>query len=404
MIKELRLTHWKSFSEATLYIDPLTFLIGPNASGKSNILDAFAFLNKIAWGRPIHYAVKGDAELSGLRGGVDWLVREGADKATLSVVVDGPEAHISYRYEISLRRRDGEVELCAEALYELQHKKEQSLYCTANEEEGVSMIPTYFYTGKQGKPRRGDMSKALCLLYQIKSVRAHERPSASMERIEQACTYVLEALQQVFILDPIPNHMRGYSPLSEELLPDASNIAGVLAAIPAQPLEAQLQTYLAHLPENDILRVWAEKVGRFGTDAMLYCQERRGAEMLEVDARSMSDGTLRFLAILVALLTRKEHSTIIIEEVDNGLHPSRAQLLVRMLKELGSQRHIDVLCTTHNPVLIDELGVEMLPFISFVKRDKERGDSQIELLEDLAHLPKLMAQSSFGELMVKGKI
>jgi AAA15 family ATPase/GTPase len=36
MIKELRVKHWKGFEQATLYIDPLTILIGPNASGKSN--------------------------------------------------------------------------------------------------------------------------------------------------------------------------------------------------------------------------------------------------------------------------------------------------------------------------------------------------------------------------------
>jgi len=40
MIKELTLTNWKSFEKATLYIDPLTIIIGANASGKSNTLDA----------------------------------------------------------------------------------------------------------------------------------------------------------------------------------------------------------------------------------------------------------------------------------------------------------------------------------------------------------------------------
>lgn len=41
MIKELNLKNWKSFKDSTLYIDPLTILIGTNASGKSNLLDAF---------------------------------------------------------------------------------------------------------------------------------------------------------------------------------------------------------------------------------------------------------------------------------------------------------------------------------------------------------------------------
>ena len=43
MITELHISNWKSFGEeTTLYIAPLTFVIGANASGKSNILDALA--------------------------------------------------------------------------------------------------------------------------------------------------------------------------------------------------------------------------------------------------------------------------------------------------------------------------------------------------------------------------
>lgn len=45
-----------------------------------------------------------------------------------------------------------------------------------------------------------------------------------------------------------------------------------------------------------------------------------------------------------------------------------------MLKDLSRQRQVDVLCTTHNPVLLDELGSKMIPFISDVTRD-EHGDS-----------------------------
>ncbi|MFK8163712.1 MAG: AAA family ATPase, partial [Lewinella sp.] len=44
MIKSITLKNWKSFGEATLYVDPLTVLIGTNASGKSNFLDALVFL------------------------------------------------------------------------------------------------------------------------------------------------------------------------------------------------------------------------------------------------------------------------------------------------------------------------------------------------------------------------
>ena len=94
---------------------------------------------------------------------------------------------------------------------------------------------------------------------------------------------------------------------------------------------------------------------------------------------------------------------LIIEEIDNGLHPSRAKELVKVLKDISHERNVDVLCTTHNPVLISELGNEMIPFISYVARD-EKGSSQICLLEDKENLAKLMASGNVGDLMIMDKI
>lgn len=69
MIKEIRFQNWKSFEDATLYIDPLTVLIGPNASGKSNALDALEFLRRIANGMDVRTALGGNEVVAPLRGG-----------------------------------------------------------------------------------------------------------------------------------------------------------------------------------------------------------------------------------------------------------------------------------------------------------------------------------------------
>ena len=95
---------------------------------------------------------------------------------------------------------------------------------------------------------------------------------------------------------------------------------------------------------------------------------------------------------------------IVIEEIDNGVHPSRAGELVKALCELGRKRHIDVLCTTHNPVLIDSLGVDMLPFISYVSRSADDGASKVEPVEDVRNITKLMSSNTVGELIVKDKL
>lgn len=139
---------------------------------------------------------------------------------------------------------------------------------------------------------------------------------------------------------------------------------------------------------------------------MLYREEQwpGSNEKLIVDARGMSDGTLRFIGILTALLTRPKGSLIVIEEIDNGLHPSRAEILLDMLNEIGSERQIDILMTTHNPALLDELGPEMIPFIIVAHRSAENGASELTLLEDIQALPKLLASGSIGKLVTEGEI
>ena len=142
-------------------------------------------------------------------------------------------------------------------------------------------------------------------------------------------------------------------------------------------MEALVSSYVRPLPERDINKVISEPVGLIKSDAMLYCYEDWNPE--------------------------QPHSLLLIEEVDNGLHPSRAKELVDMLKDLSRQRQVDVLCTTHNPVLLDELGNKMIPFISYVTRD-ENGDSHVNLLEEKENLAKLMASGTIGRMMVNDKI
>ncbi len=138
---------------------------------------------------------------------------------------------------------------------------------------------------------------------------------------------------------------------------------------------------------------------------MLYCQEQwKPGHITEIDARTMSDGTLRVIAIITALLTRPEGSQLVIEEIDNGLHPSRAKLLIKILREIGSKRKIDILVTTHNPALLDALGPEIVPFMVVAHRDKETGESKLTLLEDIENLPLLLASGTLGRLATKGAI
>lgn len=406
MIQELTLRNWKSFEEASLNIDPLTFIIGTNASGKSNILDAFLFLLRISNGQQINAAINGETGISPLRGGLDWIFRLDHDECEIGVVINTDRKDLFYHYVISLRKFvdvNGMAccEIRDEQLMLKTAKSTKQLFYTSRENSGEAVIPVYFYTGKRGSQRKITMNRAYAILTQIDTLNV-------TKEVKDGARTVVDNLKRIFILDPIPNHMRDYSKLSAKLASDGSNIAGVLAALAPEKkkeVEQELTRYIRPLPEKDINRIWAQKVGMFETDAMLYSEEEWApGKIMTIDARGMSDGTLRFISVVTALLTGQEHSLLIIEEIDNGLHPSRTKELIKVLKDLGEKRNIDILCTTHNPALIDALGNTMIPFISYVNRNADTGASEIELLEEKDNLAKLMAGGSIGDLMVQNKI
>ncbi|HLP91218.1 MAG TPA: AAA family ATPase [Nostocaceae cyanobacterium] len=385
MLKQLILENWKSFRYAELPLDPLTVIIGTNASGKSNVVEALEFLKRIARGENVEAALAGDKTLPSIRGGVEWAARKPETKFTLKVLIQLDNN--DYISSVTVATKP-----FAHILKDSLSVKEYSL----DNQEIVDNYPIFEHSYRYN-----------LLQKELQDLKFSFLDDESGE-LSYKSGLINEKIENILVLNPIPDKMRNYSRVYDLMENDASNIAGVLASLPDQKkeeVESLLSEYIKNLPEGDIKKVWSEKVGRFGTDAMLYCQEEwKLGEITEIDARSMSDGTLRFIAILTALLTRPEGSQIVIEEIDNGLHPSRAELLVKTLKEIGKKRNIDILITTHNPALLDALGPEIVPFVVVAHRDSETGESKLTLLEDIENLPRLLAGGTLGKLATKGAI
>ncbi|MEH2422335.1 MAG: AAA family ATPase [Nostoc sp.] len=416
MLKQLILKNWKSFCYAELPLDPLTILIGTNASGKSNVIEALEFLKRIVKGKGIEVALVGDEKLSSIRGGVEWAALRPKTQFTLKSIVEGEDDNTDYIYSITVQTQPFLQTLELDIIRQENNVGIINNYYLINsgiQEETLDKKLT-IYSDKSVISYPLDIDKDALVSSELiinlfrYSIGRKNHDKDGLNKNLIGINKTINTLNNIFIFNPIPFNMRDYSPLSETLESDASNIAGLLAALPDQQkaeVESTLSTYIKDLPEGDIQKVWAEKVGRFGTDAMLYCHEEwKPGHITEIDARSMSDGTLRFLAILTALLTRPEGSQLVIEEIDNGLHPSRAELLVRILREIGSKRKIDILLTTHNPALLDALGPEIVPFVVVAHRDKETGESKLTLLEDIENLPLLLASGTLGRLATKGAI
>lgn len=125
------------------------------------------------------------------------------------------------------------------------------------------------------------------------------------------------------------------------------------------------------LPENDVIGI--EFIETKLGDVIFAIKERYGKTSELVDARKLSDGTLRCIAALAAVLTSRTGSLIIIEEIDNGIHPARVYQLVEELGMIAKEQQSDIIMTTHNDALMNQYKKEYLEGVSIVFRDKDRG-------------------------------
>lgn len=404
MITQLQVRNWKSFGEGTLYIDPLTILIGTNSSGKSNLLEALAFLSLTAKGVPFEDMFSEDVGKLRLRGTADVLLNQNSESSDFTVVAflsTNDKSDLRYEITCTVVNKNAVV---------LKHESLQRV----NENGANTSYETVFKTGdfKQDNVeitsiRNGVIEKTTFLDVTGNRSLLSRLSGSNLDRevLENILT-AIEHFSAVQLIDPVPQNMRDYGALSIQLAVDGSNLAGVLSQVPAQEeqeIHQLLTSYINLLSENDINRVWAEKVGRLGRDAMLYIEEAwpNGRATL-LDAKSASDGTLHFLAVMTAILTAKPKTLVIIEEVDKGLHPSRADLLVRFLKEMALKRKVDILCTTHNPALLDAFGNEMIGNMSIVYRDDQTGLSSVKLVEEIKYFGRLLAKGRVGRLSTMG--
>ena len=393
----VKLQNFKSFADATLPLASLTVLIGANAAGKSNFIEGMQLLSWTASGRPVSdiwYAVQ-QSELE-LRGSLPGLRRDKGHPLGLGCLIT-EHGDTAPRLELMSFFEDVE---------ENMRLKDETLIIPGN--GGEERLYDAFSSGRAGFIEvfvDGESSPLVCInqqpiFTQFTSPAQIEGKTAVLE----SCSRVRHALSSVLFLDPNPRRMRQYSfkADSKKLKGDASNAASILYPLcrahgPENRKDRVLE-FIRALPEQDVQDIGFVET-RTG-EVMIELTESFGAS--PVEAARLSDGTLRVLAITAALLSATRGSTVVIEEIDNGIHPSRAKLLLDNIERAALDHDLRVLLTTHSPALLDAIPVRAIPNIVVCYRDPAHGDSRLVRLEDIEDYPELVAQGSIGHLVTAG--
>ena len=122
----------------------------------------------------------------------------------------------------------------------------------------------------------------------------------------------------------------------------------------------------------------------------------------EFPAVVLSDGTLRFAALAAAFFQPDMPDLMAIEEIENGIHASRARLLVELLRSQSAAAKTQVVATTHSATVLDWLGEEDYGTTFVCRRDETTGESKICALADVPHFKDIVKKRPVSELLSEG--
>jgi predicted ATPase len=340
MLKSIELRNWRSIQSQTIRLGPVNLLIGPNAAGKSNVIDALRLLAE---------AAQADLETAVTRrGGLESVrFRDAQDKrVSIAIVYSVPDPGtrpgqllMRYNLTISQGKTDGRPVVAAEELQVRRAGRASSRRLLFRSRRGKGTALRDVKTEQYEDFDTGDPGvlalKALGFLSTFPQIRALR------EFIEgwQFLSVDLGAIRE-------PHRDERATRLDGR----AANLANVLRTLRNSD-PSGLERILDNL--RDLLHhvTGVETSVEHGRVMLLLTEQ---PFKVPFDTLAVSDGTLRLLALLTALETMPEHGLLCIEEPEHGLHPLIFGPLLDVLREYcPPQETRQALLTTHSPDLID---------------------------------------------------
>lgn len=388
MLKRVKIQGYKSLTDVEVQLQPLSVLFGPNASGKSNFLDALQLLSRIANSQTLNEAFDPPYRGTSLESftfgpnGIQGLLAQ--EKAFFSIEVDielsqvviqavnrqiqetgdiekgSPlhEKYLRYRIEIETVPKAGILRVLHESL-------------TALNAEGTlkKQAPLLLLEYRENRSHRQYMEGQRPAIfdhyldYSILSKRYnpyfHSHLVAMREELAGWLFLYLEPRERMRTPTPV-KEVRHIGLMGEEL--DA--FLNTLRAV-NEPQFSAIEKAL-HMVVRSITGIDVS-VNNYGLIELRLMQEQ-----MPIPVSVVSEGTLRVLGLL-ALTGIKERPTLLgIEEPENGVHPGRLDLIASFL-ETRARRNTQVIVSTHSPVLVD-----LIPRQSLYVCRKVGGRTQIE--------------------------
>ncbi|MCY7332202.1 MAG: AAA family ATPase [Pseudanabaena sp. CAN_BIN31] len=428
MLKSLRLENFKSFKNAELSLGELTVLVGTNASGKSNIRDAFRFLHGISRGYSIADIIGGKYEdgiqqWQGIRGGTKEIAYHGANSFAISIsffVYDGDKkSELHYFIQLGLDTTYNPFPYIEkELLYRDQEENAPIFKSSFNWDHPVypnsSQIHFFDYLGDYTLDIETDediyehpvydyLANHISVLAQVaKGAKPYgevDRENFSHSVAKRFCEIALKSISEMRFLDLSPDVMRLPTFAGQNVLGDRG-----------ENLSSVMQDICRDENRKAILLDWLQALTPMDAQDFDFPEDFTGKVLLRLieasgqktTAYSASDGTLRFLGLLAALLGEKRSRFYFFEEPENGIHPNRLSLLLQLMEQEVTNSSMQIVITTHSPLLLNSLSPASLEYASLMYRIGDRAESRLTKIMDIPNARELAASDGLSSLLDSG--
>ncbi len=394
IINSIRLQNILSYGPNTpaFPLEPLNVLIGPNASGKSNLIEALSIL--AAAPRDIQEPLRGG-------GGVEeWLWKGSQDPlrtASMEILVDLHWAQRLLRYRLSFGSLFSRFALHGEMVegepYSGQDSKLKFYY---QYRDGQPVERTDGEFTSEVHLKREDLKSDQSILSQMRLPGLSTGTATGVFLLAGTCAQ-MRLYRELPLWQEAPIRRPQQADLPQDYLwEDGSNFAVVLSFLLNQP---RTKEWLLHNLQDfypSVRDIQAVVLG--GSVQVSFHEEGLGHP---VPATRLSDGSLRYLFLLAALCSLEPPPItpiICIEEPETGLHPDVIPKLAKLLVEASKRSQIIV--TTHSDILIDALSDTPEAVVICEKVD---GATQLRRL-DADDLKVWLDDYRLGELWTRGDL
>lgn len=384
-LTHIAITNWRNFAHIEFDMSSRLFVVGPNSSGKTNLLAALRFLSDVArlglaatldrWGDPERY------------------FRSGTESASFDLTLEHDEHQIEYK--LSLRK---------ESSANGQNKRDTSASeviefpagnCVVVDSEHLMINgqPVLINDERVTEPDGSHFGERIRSSFDPDSV-VQSDSKLKVKNVQISLLHQIAriAIESIRYIHPNPKKMLERA---DRYDPDyGTGFFQYAGRFSDQQLDAvvdRIRPIMASVvPE--IPNLSYQRMG-LGTELVFYSDTPvRGASGV-YSHEQFSEGTLRLLGLLFDLATLpRDTSVVLIEEPETFLQASVVRSLPSLLAEVAMNRNVQMIISTHSPELIDSELV--LPSQVLMLRS-ENGETTGQLLSE-SNDPRIKAVVNAG--------